>query len=118
MATRNLPLPTQISITSGYSQSGRTSLIEFGDGYIQRTPLGINNTVRELVVTHENLSSADAVTVLAVYDVSQATGDSVTIASNELLVSGGTFYITDVSVTMIDNHRRSITANMREVFDL
>ena len=118
MATRNLPLPNQLSINTSYEQTSRTSLLEFGDGYIQRTPQGINARVRSIVVSHEALDPTDAATVLAVYDISQSSGDSVTIAGNELMDLGGTFYITDISVELVDNDRRNIVANMREVFDL
>lgn len=118
MPTRNLPLPDQLSINTGYTQVGRARLVEFGDGYIQRTPLGINNKVRQIVVLHEGLSSADAATVLAVYDLSQASGDAVLVSANQLLTTSGKFYIQEVNVEMADNERRDITAQMIEVFDL
>jgi hypothetical protein len=118
MPSQNLPLPTQLSISTSYIQSGRTRLIDFGDGYVQRTPLGINNKIRYVIVVHENLSPTDAATVLTVYDSVQASGDPIDITANELLTTDGLFYIEDVSVDMADNDRRTITATMREVFDL
>jgi hypothetical protein len=114
----SLPLPNNLSINTSYSQSGRTRLVEFGDGYVQRTPLGINNKVRNIVVVHENLSSIDAVTVLSVYDTVQASGDAITITNNQLLSTDGKFHLIEVNVDMADNDRRTISATMREVFDL
>ena len=118
MPSQNLPLSTQLSISTTYTQSGRTRIVEFGDGYVQRTPLGINNKVRSIVVVYENLSPTDAATVLTVYDSVQASGDPIAIATNELLTTAGLFYIEEVSVDMVDNNKRTISASMREVFDL
>lgn len=114
----SLPLPNQLSIRSNYSQSSRTRLVEFGDGYIQRTPLGTNSKIRTIEVVHENLSPTDADTVLFVYDSAQSSGDSISITANELISWEGKFYITDVDVQLADNERRTIVAQMREVFDL
>lgn len=114
----SIPLPNNLSINSSYAQSGRTRLVEFGDGYVQRTPLGINNRIRSIVVVHENLSSIDAATVLSVYDSVQASGDPITITSNQMLTTDGKFHVLEVNVEMADNDRRTISATMREVFDL
>jgi hypothetical protein len=114
----SLPLPNNLSISTSYSQTGRTRLVEFGDGYIQRTPLGINNKIRNIVVVHENLSSIDAGTVLSLYDTVQQSGDPITILNNQLLTTDGKFHILEVNVDMTDNNRRTISATMREVFDL
>jgi hypothetical protein len=108
MASQNLPLSTQLSISTSYAQTGRTRLIDFGDGYVQRTPLGINNKVREVVVVHENLSPTDAATVLTVYDSVQASGDPIAITSNELLTTDGLFHVLEVTVDMVDNDKRTI----------
>jgi len=78
MAT--LPLQSRMSLSTSYSSTARHRLVEFGDGYIQRTPLGLN--------------------------------------SNALLATDGKFYVESFDVQMSDDSRRTITANMIEVFDL
>lgn len=116
MAT--LPLQSRMSLSTSYSSTARHRLVEFGDGYIQRTPLGVNYHRRSLSVTHENLNALDADTLLQFYEARQFYADAVEISANALLATDGKFYVESFDVQMSDDSRRTITANMIEVFDL
>lgn len=114
----NLPLPNQVSIRASYTQTSRTRLVEFGDGYTQRTPLGLNNKIRRVTVIHDALVPTDADQVLWVYDQAQQSGEHIVIDANALLNWEGKFYIEEVNVDLLDHQHRTITATMREVFDV
>ena len=116
MAT--LPLQSRMSLSTSYSSTARHRLVEFGDGYIQRTPLGVNYHRRALSVTHENLSSSDADTLLQFYEARQFYADAVEISANALLRTSGKFYLESFDVQMSDDNKRTVTATMVEVFDL
>lgn len=116
MAT--LPLQSQMSLSTIYSSSPRHRLVEFGDGYIQRTPLGLHAKRRTVTVRHENLSVTDANTLIDFYENRHFLADEIDISSNALLRTGGKFYLESYDVEMADNDKRSITASMTEVFDL
>ena len=120
MATYNLPpgFADCFSISSNYSQEGRHRLVEFGDGYIQRTPLGINAVIRRLNVQWENLTTADRDTLLATLDYVHYTGDALYIPADELNRYEGKYMIEALDVQMADNERVTISASLREVFDL
>jgi len=113
-----LPLQDQLSISTSYVATPRHRLVEFGDGYIQRTPLGINYQRRTLTVTHDNLSATDAATLVLFYENRLLDAGVVDIAANELLRTAGKFYLESFDVQMADNERRTISASMIEVFDL
>lgn len=114
----SLPLQDKMSLTTNYSATPRHRLVEFGDGYIQRTPLGINPQRRSLSVSHENLSPTDASTLIVFYENRLLDADVVDIASNELLRTNGKYYVESFDVQMADNERRTVTAELIEVFDL
>lgn len=116
MAT--LPLQSRMSLSTSYSSTARHRLVEFGDGYIQRTPLGLNYQRRTISVTHENLSALDADTLIYFYEARQLNADAVEISANALLRTSGKFYLESFDVQMSDDNKRTITANMIEVFDL
>ena len=114
----SLPLQTRMTLSTNYSATPRHRLVEFGDGYIQRTPLGINYQRRSLSVTHENLSQSDATTLIAFYEDRLLDADSIDVASNNLLRTSGKFYLESFDVQMADNEKRTVTAQLLEVFDL
>ena len=116
MAT--LPLQSRMSLSTSYSSTARHRLVEFGDGYIQRTPLGINQPRRTISVTHENLSATDSGNLIGFYQARQAYGDAVEISANALLTSSGKFYLESFDVQMSDDSKRTVTATMVEVYDL
>lgn len=116
MAT--LPLQSRMSLSTNYSSTARHRLVEFGDGYIQRTPLGINNPRRTISVTHDNLSASDADTLIYFYELRQRIADAIDISANALLRTSGKFYLEGFDVQMSDDNKRTVTATMVEVFDL
>lgn len=116
MAT--LPLQTEMSLSTSYTSEQRHRLVEFGDGYIQRTPIGIHPIRRNITVVHQNISATDANTIVSFYESRQSDGDAIDIGINELLTSAGQFYLQSFDVQMADDTKRTITANMIEVFDL
>jgi len=116
MAT--LPLQDRMSLSTSFSSESRHRLVEFGDGYIQRTPLGVNYSRRSITVTYDNLTPTDANTIIDFYDARQFYADAIDISANELLRTNGKFYLQSYDVQMADNEKRTITASMIEVFDL
>ena len=114
----DLPLQTRMSLSTSYSSAPRHRLVEFGDGYIQRTPLGLNHQRRSVSVTHENLSATDAQTLIVFYESRHQIGDTVEIAANALLRTNGKFYLESFDVQMGDGDKRTVNASMTEVFDL
>ena len=80
MAT--LPLQSQMSLSTSYNHTARHRLVEFGDGYIQRTPIGIHGGRRVITVNHDNLDTTDASTMITFYEARMGDGAVVDIASN------------------------------------
>lgn len=116
MAT--LPLQNALSVSTNYSAQPFHRLVEFGDGYIQRTPLGINYQRRTISVQHDNLSATDAATLILFYEARLQDAGVIDISANELLRTAGKFYLESFDVQMADHERRTVTASMIEVFDL
>lgn len=114
----DLPLQTRMSLSTSYTSNPKHRLVEFGDGYIQRTPLGINQQRRTLSVTHENLSFSDASTLILFYESRHWDGSAIDIASNGLFRTSGKYYLENFDVQMSDGDKRTINASMTEVFDL
>lgn len=114
----NLLYQTRASLRTSYSSTPRHRLVEFGDGYIQRTPLGLNNQRRSLTVVHEALTQAEATQLITYYEGRHSTAGRIDISSSNLLDSAGKFYLESFDVEMNDDSSRTITATMTEVFDL
>ena len=120
MAVYNLPtgFDDRMSINISYSQEVRNRIVDFGDGYTQRTPLGINPRIRRLDVVWENLTQSERDTLLMTLDYVSQTGDAIFIAANELLWTNGKYYVETIDVQMADHNKVTISASLREVFDL
>ena len=116
MAT--LPLQSQMSLSTSYNHTARHRLVEFGDGYIQRTPIGLYGKRRSITVNHDNLDTTDATTLLTFYENRMTDADYIDISANALLRTSGKFYLESFDVQMADNDKRSISATLIEVFDL
>lgn len=112
-----LPLQDRMSFSTSYSSEQRHRTVEFGDGYIQRTPLGLNNVRRQLDVTHENISDTEADTLIAFYELRQRDGDYIEIAANPLLRSAGKYYLQGFAVSSPSPNVATVTATFIEVFD-
>ena len=112
-----LPLQDKMSVSSAYSITPRHRTVEFGDGYIQRTPLGINQVRRQITITHEHLDEADGNIIVDFYDGLVYTGDSFTIQNNAMLRTDGKYYLQNYNVSMSSPKRRSVSATLIEVFE-
>lgn len=109
-------LTSKFSLQTSYSSEPRHRLVEFGDGYIQRTPWGPYAGRRNLSVVVEHLSPSEATTLITFYEARHDDGEAIEIASNELLDLTGTYYLQSFEVNMTSNDLRTITASMTEVF--
>lgn len=63
-----LPLTDYISITSTKQRKHRTLSAQFGDGYSQEAPDGINAKYDEWNIVYQNLSTADRAVLWGVID--------------------------------------------------
>ncbi len=113
-----LPFQDGLSVSTNYSAQPFHRLVEFGDGYIQRTPLGINHQRITISVQHDNLSQSNANTLVLFYEARLQDAGHIDISANELLRTAGKFYLESFDVQMADHDKRTVTASMIEVFDL
>jgi hypothetical protein len=114
----NLPHDNKLSISSSYTHVPRHRTVEFGDGYIQRTPLGIHHSRRSISLTYDNLDPATADAVVFAFENSLETGDPFYIASNTMLRTSGYFYLQNFDVSMSSPEIRTITASLTEVYNV
>lgn len=63
-----IPLTSKISQASAGGVKFRTIKSQFGDGFGQRTPDGLNSRVEMWNLTWENITSSDKATLIAVFD--------------------------------------------------
>jgi hypothetical protein len=113
-----LPHEDKLSISSSYTHAPRHRNVEFGDGYIQRTPLGIHHSRRSISLTYDNLDQATADAVVFAFENSLETGDPFYIASNPMLRTSGYFYLQNFDVSMSSPEIRTITASLMEVYNI
>lgn len=81
-----LPLTNFISQSSARKRTYKTLTVQFGDGYQQDAPNGINNIIDEWSIVYDNLSTTDRATLVSFLDsvgawtsfTWQALGDSTT----------------------------------------
>ena len=111
-----LPYQSKLSVKSGYSSQPRHRKVEFGDGYIQRTPWGPYAGRRTISVVHEHLTQLEADYLIAVYENNFDTAEAIEISDNTLLHSSGKFYLQSYDVEMTSPEYRTISASMIEVF--
>ena len=120
MAIYSLPtgFEARMSLKSSYSQEARLRQVDFGDGYIQRTPLGLNSLRRSMDVSWENLLLTDFVTLIQTLDFVQKNGHAIAITQNYLLPLDGNFVIESLDVQPADDTHFTVTVSLTEVFDL
>jgi hypothetical protein len=114
----SLPHQERANLSTNFSATPRHRLLEFGDGYIQRTPLGLHHTRRRVTVTHSAMDLQEGDDVVDFYEARLSDGAAIDIAANYLFNRAGKFYLESFEVSMDDDARRSISASMIEVFDL
>lgn len=120
MAIYSLPAGYEdmMSISASYSNEARLRQVEFGDGYIQRTPLGLNSLRRSVELAFENLTTGERNILLATLEYVQANGDALRINANELLDSDGIYVIDGLQVSSVDGNLVTVSVSLTEVFDL
>jgi hypothetical protein len=111
-----LPYQSKLSTQTSYSSEPRHRLVEFGDGYIQRSSWGPYAGRRKLSVVIEHLSQSESATLIAFYEARHDDGEAISIPVNMLLDTDGTYYLESYDVQMTSNKLRTITASMIEVF--
>jgi phage-related protein len=111
-----LPYQTKLSLNTSYSSEPRHRLVEFGDGYIQRSSWGPYAGRRQLNVIHEHLTQIEAADLIDFYEDRHADGESISISWNMLLDLSGTYYLESYDVEMTSDEFRTISASMKEVF--
>jgi len=109
-------LTSKFSLRTSFSSEPRHRLVEFGDGYIQRTPFGPYAGRRRVSIVHEHLSVSEANTLIAFYEARHDDTDAIEITANELLSYDGKYYLENYSVEMTDHELRTISASLIEVF--
>lgn len=75
----SVPLQDQIVEGSSVSTDARILVANFGDGYNQRTPDGINHLRRTMTIQHKYLTATDANTLRTFYEDN---GNGVAVACN------------------------------------
>ena len=120
MAIYNLPtgFESRMSLSTSYSQESRIRQVEFGDGYIQRTPLGINSRRRSFDAVWENLTEAEYATLYYTLDFVHTNGHAIQLTAGNILFSDGKFVIETLDVQIADSDHFTVSASLTEVFDL
>lgn len=120
MATVNLPTgyEERMTLSTSYSQEARLRLVEFGDGYIQRTPLGINGRRRSFDAVWENLTESEYATLFNVLDAAHIAGDCISLSYDYILFRAGKFMIETIDVQVRDSEHFTVSASLTEVHDL
>lgn len=63
-----MPLDTLITQSSQGGRKYRTIVVQFGDGYSQRAPDGINSKLESWNLVWQNVTTAERATILAAFD--------------------------------------------------
>lgn len=120
MATVNLPTgyEERMTLSTSFSQEARLRQVEFGDGYIQRTPLGINGRRRTMNATWDNLTESEYATLFNVLDAAHIAGDCISLSYDYILFRAGKFMIETLDVQSADGSNFTVSASLTEVHDL
>ena len=111
-----LPLSTLISQSSSASTEFRTIKAQYGNGYSQRAPDGINNSVGSWDVSWENVTSGEFGTITTAIEAAkgadyftwQAPGDS----------STKRWIVEKYTKAAMSGDIYSVSASLTQVFDL
>ena len=120
MAIYNLPagFENRMSLSSSYSQDTRLRQVEFGDGYIQRTALGVNSRRRRMDGEWNKSKELEEKTLYSLLDFYHKYGHAIALNAGNLLFTPGNFMIETIDVQVADNEHFTLTAKLTEVFDL
>lgn len=111
-----LPYQSRLSLRTSYTSEPRHRLVEFGDGYIQRTPWGPYPGRRSMDVVHEHLTQTEADDLITFYETRHDDADCISINDNALTHLAGKYYLQSYSVEMTNTDKRTVSARMIEVF--
>ena len=118
MAVTALPLPTRILMEADRTVSFQTIAAQFGDGYEQVAPKGLNNRKESWSITWAGLTLAEKNTIVAVlnsvgtWGILSWTPCTESISANFRLVDG--YKVTQVGGSGVF----SITAGLKKVYDI
>jgi phage-related protein len=107
-----LPLQNNISQSSNTKVSFRTIESQFGNGFSQRTPDGINNRIEEWSIIWENIRSSERDTILTALD-SVGSWDYLTWGTKKYIVTQDGYTITEKSGDIYD-----VSVALKQVFDV
>lgn len=117
MAVTALPLQTKISQSSTKQIQTNLLVAQFGDGYTQRTPNGINYARQQWTISWENITNADLVTIETAIASARYGSDAFTWTPfNE--VSSKKFMYQTHGVTFNSGNTCSVNMELTQVFDL
>lgn len=105
-----MPLTSYISQSSGTGVTFKVIKTQFGNGYSQRRPDGINNRMENLSITWEYVSAAQKTTILAALDATDGS-DYITYNSNRYIVS-------EYNISEQSGDIFTINATFEQVYDL
>lgn len=113
------PLPYQdlMSYSSSYSVEPIVRTLNFGDGYVQRSPLGARPTRVTATVTYSNIPQYIATDILHILEGAYITGEVFTIGYNDLFSATNTYDIVSWDVSASDPNTQTITVNLMQVWD-
>lgn len=110
-----LPLTTLISQGSTRKRMNRVLSAQFGDGYSQEAPNGINSLVDEWNVVYGNLTSSERTTLLAALDTA-GSWDTITWTPPGDTAKKWKVTKDGWSETPLAGDQWSITFSLRQVF--
>jgi len=112
-----LPLQDKVSQTASSSTTYRLNVAQFGDGYSQRTPDGINYIQRKWTISYDNLSVTDYTTVSTFVDT---VGNGQYFTWQPPGIASSLKWILDGAVTMTpkSGNLYSVSFGIRQVYDL
>jgi phage-related protein len=112
-----LPLQNKISQESSLGAQFRTKISQFGDGYSQRTPDGINNKIDTWNISWKHISSIEKNNIVTIlnsvggHDVLTWTPIDETVEKKFIISEG-------YSISTSGGDVYSVSTTLKQVFDL
>ena len=111
-----LPLSTNISQASSAGTDFKTDEMQYGNGYTQRAKSGINNVVDKWSVAWENIVLSDVTTIVSALNAAGGVDYFTWTPPGESTAKK--FVVTDYARRASSGNVYSVTANLKQVFDL
>jgi len=117
MAVTALPLTTKISQSSGKTLQINMLVAQYGDGYSQRTPNGLNYAKQQWTISWENISNTDLTTIENAIANTRYGADAFTWTPfNE--TTQKKFLYQGHDVVFLSGDLCTVNMNMTQVFDI